>query len=601
MSRDHRDSYRNASKQAMKSSLENFKPKVVNASDPSSMRREAVESVLPDGANLSPKTALGSGFYGGFNGSSVGGGGNALFHAQRPYLPEYETPDRYYFPKNRLEANRYWRMFFRDDPLFGTAVEMYSQMMFSDFDIVFENESDKGIRNLLEDMCTGVEILNGLQNMVKEFLVIGEAFPHLFFNKEKGVWSHLDFLNPDLIEVVDAPLIDMDPILHFVPSDEHVKLFSDTSKEAREIQKKFPPEFLSKIRSKQKLHLSNKNVSYISRKLHMYDNRGTSLATRLWRIWMIEDAVANSTIAMFRRASSPLKVAKLGDPSMNYIPQPEEMNRVAEMLAQCELDPQSWFLYHYAINFETIGNQDRTVTYSREFDTIEKIKLIALGMSKSFVSGDASFANAKSGLQVFLRRLLSFRQFFENMWIYPKFLDPIIKVNDFHKPVPSEVRHRYRIRGRQDQQENYIRPKIIWRNNLDPKVDSDLLQAYGQLKNSGFVISDTTFGNAVGLDPIEEVKKKADEFLEKEKVLKDTLGDHYYHQFKQETSQTAQKPPGSAGSGAKPVGGPGGSPTGNGAISAPPGSNAGGGSSLGDDSPLGDSVDRGINPDLGSM
>ena len=602
---DYRDLYKDSSfNNRMAKRLDSWEPRVVSAGGKSQedfMRREALKGVLPDGASLMEKTGS-SGFYGANNfvGGSSGGGG-AMFHAQRPYLPEYESPDRYYFPKDRSSANRYWRMFYRDDPLFGTAVEMYAGMCFSDFDIVFENENDKNLKNMLQDMCEEVSLLSSLQDMIREFLVIGEAFPHLIFSKNKGTWTHLNLVNPDSLEVIDSPFVGMNPIISYLPDDALVRFFSDTSKEAREIQQRYPDSLIAKIRSKQKIRLDDKHVSFIPRKMHPYDVRGTSIATRLWRTWMIEDSVVNSTIATFRRFASPIKAILLGDPTTGYIPSPEQEAKVAQMLAQCELDPQSYFIYNYAIKFESWGDPSRAITYSREFDTLEKLKLMALGLSKSFISGETTFASSKSGLQVFLRRLLSMRQFFESVWIYPKFLDPIIKVNDMQKSSPSEVRHRYRIRRTSQEASDkglLIRPKIIWRNNLDSKVDNDLLQALGQIKNYGFPVSETTLGDAVGLDPIEEIKKKAIEFKEKDQAVSKILGDDLSKKFYQEQAAPAgTRPPGTPGGGAKPVSGPsvgGKPPAGQGTQSAPPGSNEGGGSELAGDGPLSDSVGQGV-------
>ena len=1004
------------SKQAK--SLESREPTLLGASDTYTARK-ALEEVLPEGSSLGPTSKISSsGFYGGMPwlGGSVGSGGNgsSLFHAQRPYLPEYESPDRYYYPTNRKEANRYWRFFYKMDPMFGTAIEMYSQMMFGEYDIIVGDEKDKGIRNALQGMCEKVRLLDNLQALVREFLVLGEAFPHLYFDKESGLWSYMSFVNPDDIEVIDAPFIKSEPILNYVPDEDMVDFFTDTSLESREVQKKYPSEFVNKVRSNQKIRLSNKNFSFIPRKLHPYDVRGNSIASRLWRIWMVEDAVYNATISIFRRfacfvagtkiltsdgikpveeihegmtvysgdgrlkevkaswshdveetvkikavgtellectpnhkfkiftyprtcrcgcgeelvkksggtprfyvsghhskfkrdsktgrfnnnsdswkilsekpyiriphdydpiqivkaedlqagdylliprnfdvcdievndenkakarllgyyvaegskrlvqrkpedrygvcftfspeeydthasdveslcdvvgvncrkrffrkndpdrlgvtticidnikdlwftnwlfkhgnvysqfkrlsqevmswpldlkkelligmyrgdghktkdghevsyatvspslayqlrlilaqlgicgcvwvqdksnegwsdvygvrsygddgnrylrdliwgeklevpdrnnslstwidndyvyvpitsveycnspvrvynmtvegdksyiangvasMNSPLKIMKLGDPNTGYIPSPEREAKLHQMLVQAESDPNATLVWDYAINFETWGDPGRAINIGREHDTIEKVKLVALGLSKSFLHGETTFSSSKAGLQVFLRRLLSLRQFFESVWIYPKFFQPIVEVNQWYKSTPPEVAHNYRIkRTAQELRERdlLIRPKIKWRNNLDPRVDADLLNALGQLKNMGFPVSNNTLGAAVAVDPDEEIKNKALEWKREKEISEEILGKTYYHQYKQEqqVQQQAKKPPGAPGSGAMPVS------TSKPSVSVegnPPGS---GDTTLGDNSPLSDSIEQGITRNM---
>ena len=554
-----------------------MKPRIMSA-DGTSRKREVAESVMRDGMTLSPLKKRAQAVSN-WTGSSFmnTGSGNSMFHTQRPYLPEFDSPDRQWYPIDRLEANYYWRLFYKTDPVFGTAVDMYSGMMISDFDIQLSNESDKTIENQLKNMCEKVNFLDKFQHMVKEFLVTGEAIPHCFFDSTEGIWSYLAFHNPDFIEIQDSPILDMEPIINFLPDDALRDLLTANTPESLEIRKRLPAEFVSKVLARQKIRMSPLNCSYVPRKLHPYDERGTSLASRLWRIWMVEDAVYNSTIATFRRHAAPIKVLKLGDPSTGWIPDPSTETDLLRMVAQAEMDPNAWLVYNYGVNFEAWGANDRAITLSREHDTIEKVKLLALGLSKAFMGGEITYSSSKSGLQVFLRRLLSLRQFFEKTWILPKFFAPIIAINDWTKSTPAEVNHRIRVkRTAQEAAEKglLITPKIKWRNKLDPSVDEETLRAYLQLKNFGFDISNDTVGSIVSLNWEDETRKKAQEFKQRDEILTNTLGPNLKQKYEQQAGAGA-KPPGGAGSGAKPPGGakaPGDKPT-----QGPPGSAEGGG------------------------
>ena len=311
---------------------------------------------------------------------------------------------------------------------------------------------------------------------------------------------------------------------------------------------------------------------------------------------MVEDAVYNSTIQTFRRAASPLKVLKLGDPNTGWIPSPDTEQKLLNMVTQAEMDPQSWICYNYGVNFETWGNTDRAITISREHDTIEKVKLLALGLSKGFMTGDVNYSAVKGGLQVFLRRLLSMRQFFESTWLMPKFFDPIVQINDWTKSVPSEVNHRYRIKRtaqEKSQQGLYISPKIKWKNKLDPSVDEEMLRAYGSLKNFGFTTSHETVGSTVSLDWEDELRKSAAEFKRKDEILNSVLGPALKTKYEQHNMPQQAKPPGQSGSGQAPMGSglrPATNP-----IARPPGGQPGEshppGSGPGNDGPMDESID----------
>ena len=959
-----------------------FEPKLIS-SDPSWQRREALKDILPQGSSFSDyqpsrKATL---FGGGLpEGSSTmpGGGGSSQYHMRRPYQPELDSPDRQDFPQDRKRANAYWRMFHKYDPCFGTAMDMYAEMLTSTFDIIIQEDTSSEIRDTLQYMCDEVSFIEKLRYIVREFLVLGEVFPHLFYDDELRIWTHIGFHNPDYMEVKDLPMISMDPILNVLPDASMKAALSENTPESRELRQKLPGEFVSKVLAGQKIRLSPTNCSMLARKLHPYDVRGTSLATRLWRIWMVEDAVYNATIAIYRRhacfvagtkvltnegtknieemkegdivvsgdgqfkkveaaweevadeivelkvagsektectanhrfkvwtkprtcacgcgqeltyeyggtprsfitghhnksirdpitgqflkeckdwkiyseepsvrvlssyepiqtlnaedikrgdflliprkfnesqvevnnetrlkarllgyyvaeggrvqiprlagmkygvnwafskaefdtwaedvvcsgielglnarkrfdckatdpiregvtrvfvdnvkdlwfaewcfkhggvhsktkvlseevmswplelkkelligmyrgdghksksgdsvfydsvstslvyqvrlilaqlgifgsiykqekgidhpnwndcyavcssgkggrtlrdmiwseklpeppsgnggswtwmdddyiyvqvlgvekrkettpvynltvegdhsyianglatLNSPIKVLKQGDATTGYIPDPSQETRMLEMLARAELDPNAWMCVNYAVNFEAWGTTQQAISIARDHDVIERIKLVGLGLSKSFMSGEVTFASAKSGLQVFLRRLLSMRQYLESTWIYPKFFKPICQMNGWKKAKPSEVTHRYRMKrtSQEIQEENLlIVPKLVWHNKLDPNLDEDLLRALGQIKQQfGIKVRKETVCNAVGVDWEEELAGHYKEFLTEEKIKTKILGATKSQEYDTQESAGGAKPPGTPGAGALPPG-----------------------------------------------
>jgi hypothetical protein len=274
------------------------------------------------------------------------------------------------------------------------------------------------------------------------------------------------------------------------------------------------------------------------------------------------------------------------------------------LLVSAEQDPQAWIATHYGVEFEAWGANERSGTISKENDSVEKIKLTGLGLSKSFISGEGTFANSKSGLQVFLRRLLSLRQYFEAVWIYPKLINPICEINGWTKSSPSDTSHGFRVKRGQESTDSSlsIKPRIRWKNKLDPMVDSDMLQAYQQLRGLGFPVSNDTIGTSVYLKWENELEKQAKEFKEKDEILAKVLGEKGKNLFKQneEKKNPGAKPMGQPGSGAMPPGAagkpPGAKPMDD--ASKPPGSAPGsmpnGPSSEGIEAPSGGGVPEGI-------
>lgn len=216
--------------------------------------------------------------------------------------------------------------------------------------------------------------------------VVGGIVGHnCFFDDAKGIWTYIALHNPDQLEVIDAPFIKMEPIVEFIPDDRLRAVLTSSNHLLRQVREQMPPELISRLIARQNIPLSPINMTFIPRRMHPYDTRGTSIISRMWRILMYEDGIYNASIATARRHAGPLKVAKLGNPQTGWIPSQEHEKRLLQLLAQAELDVNAWLVYHYGIQFEMVGTTDRIMNISQHHEVIERIKLIAMGISKCFV------------------------------------------------------------------------------------------------------------------------------------------------------------------------------------------------------------------------
>jgi SPP1 gp7 family putative phage head morphogenesis protein len=541
------------------------------SSNPNQNRRDIFGSELPKGANWDARRSAqmlsGGGGVPGLN-SSAGGGRN-MYTVQRPYQPEFESPDRQQYPVHRILANRYWRLFIKLDPVIGTGLDMYSEMPWSDVKLTGEGVEGE-IREVYETMWESCSVLSLMPSMVKEFLGIGEVIPHCFFDDKEGMWTYIALHNPDNLEVIDAPFIKMEPIVEFVPDDQLRAILTSSDPDLQAVRQNLPPELVAKLYARQNIRINTEvNATFIPRKLHPYETRGTSILSRMWRILMYEDAIFNASIQTARRHAGPLKIAKLGNPQTNWIPGPEQERRFAELVAQAELDPHAWIVYHYGLQLEAFGTTDRVMTINREWEIIERIKLAALGLSRSFLTGELTYASATAGLQVFLRRLQTMRSYFEQVWMRPKFFKPIAEINQFYKGTDAERSHGIRVKRTAQElreQGRLIIPKLDWANKLNPNVDKDLMDAYSSLEQQlGVRISKTKKMAVVNLSFEEELRKSIEEDKFENKIreeygVKDQKGNpKEIQQIIDKTDETKQKPgetpPGGSDQGSGETGG----------------------------------------------
>lgn len=227
--------------------------------------------------------------------------GGVFFSTPTPFQPEFGDPSKINFPIDRHQANRYWRLSYRTDPIVGSVIDMFAEMLTSDIDLYGEGVTGE-IKRAYEQAITDTNIVSMFQYFIKEFLVVGEVVPHLIFDESKGIWSDLIFHNPDQVNVLSSSFLNVPTILEFVPDEGLRKFITSQHPQVLDYIQTLPAEIVSAIASGQNVPLNTKfNVSFLARKLFPYDTRGTSIMPRMWQIDMYESACFNSAIATARR------------------------------------------------------------------------------------------------------------------------------------------------------------------------------------------------------------------------------------------------------------------------------------------------------------
>ncbi len=323
-----------ASIEALGDRMEQFLPSM--SSTQGSASKQFFEGILPEGANLDSRTHRRANIPSGATfGTGTGAFGSGLnVSTQRPYQPEFESMDRQAFPVHRILANRYWRLFYKLDPIIGSCIDLYAGMPWSDFQLTGEGVTGE-IKDAFELMCDETNILKTLEFMVKEFMVLGECIPHCFLDDNLGIWTHIALHNPDQLEVIDAPFIKMDPVISFIPDDRLRSVLTSNNNMLRKVREQMPAELIARLIARQNIPLSPINCTFIPRKLHPYDTRGTSILTRMWRILLYEDSqIPGTPITRPDGSNTPIEQIKLGDKIVGKDGDIQEITYISEKPAK---------------------------------------------------------------------------------------------------------------------------------------------------------------------------------------------------------------------------------------------------------------------------
>lgn len=356
--------------------------------------RPIVAGLTRTGTSLSSGASAGS--------MGLGGGNAAQSMAQSPLFYDYRwsTPDKYYFPRNRVVANSIWREVYKRDPAVATATDMYAELPWSEFDMT--GLDDGGVRRVYEDMFNSLNLVPKFTHFTRDYLITGELILHNIFNTSKGIWERTISHNPDYIDVAGMGMAVEQPLLWLRPTPEIQRLLTDEDPRVRKLRNALPRELVNAFRQKRKVPLDPLNTTYMPRINLSSDVRGWSLYTRLYRVIMYEDFIVNASLAVAQRNAAPLRIFKLGDPNSGWLPDADDEAAFAEMLSIAESDPLAAIIMHQHVSAELVGVSDRVLLISREWDFIERVKLLALGVSKSFLVGESSFACFEEGTPVSL-------------------------------------------------------------------------------------------------------------------------------------------------------------------------------------------------------
>jgi len=235
--------------------------------------------------------------YGGSAGSgaTLQGSGQSLAQSPLYYDYRWSTPDKFYYPKNRVVANSIWREVYKRDPAIATATDMYAELPWSSFDIT--GIDDKHVRQLYEDMFTDLNLVSKLPAFTKDYMITGELILHNIFNSTKGIWERVIPHNPDYVRVEGVGLAIEQPLLWLLPTPEIKRLINSTDPRVRRLQKLLPKEIINAFRANREVPLDALNTTYMPRLNSSTHVRGESLYTRLFRVIMYEDFIVNASLA----------------------------------------------------------------------------------------------------------------------------------------------------------------------------------------------------------------------------------------------------------------------------------------------------------------
>ncbi len=477
------------------------------------------------------KKALGPGGFGGFGGSSGFGfgGSSGGFGFGSPggrnthnrFNPVYDDLSEgsiieQFMPVDPRRLNRIWRRIKLQDPVAGPAIDLYSELPWSDFQLI--GIEDRQIAQVYQDALNAINLTAHMPEISAEFLSMGKVIGHLLMDESRGIWERMIIHDPDWIRVTPIPMPGFQPKLDIIPTPDMRNWAHSQDERDVEAQREVR-ELVSMIRAGQEIPLPPENTFYIPRRTAPYDVIGASAYTRIIMFVAYEKALVNATIAASRRRASRIRHITAGLDDV-WEPSKEELDDLSALFMQADEDPVGAIVVtRTGVTANEVGGSSPQdiVKISDEWQFLLQGKLNALGVSEAFLTGEATYNTLEQLMSVFLEKVKAHRKFFEHALIYEKLLKPLARRHGFVHRKKAELDHRIRI-AQDESEKRYILPTLAWEKSLRPVADRDYLEILQMMEEKGIPITKRTWTSAAGFD-LESEMEQFDDDLETTRQL----------------------------------------------------------------------------------
>ena len=482
-------------------------------------RRDASGYAQPvaETANL-----FGNSFNSGGNSTSV----NAL--AQNGLL--YDTMLNGVVGDNEKSNLRFYRDIYHHDQIPGAAVDLISTMPFSDFTL--EGCEDK---SRVEKYMSAIEALNFktlLPEIAIDHLVTGSVTATPVYKASSKKFVDIIAWRSEDCTVTPTPFLGVDPLITVRPSAE-VKTFLNSQAEYFvKMRQRMNPQMLAALQNDE-IELDPLTTIYVPRKTFTYNHTGTSYYKRILPLYLIEKALYRGTLIEAGRRQRSLLHLPMGDDM--WEPTPEEMQAIVALFQQADLDPLGAIVgTRSSVSPVELRQGGEFWKYHDLVEATASMKLRALGISESFLSGDATYNSMEVSLSVFVENLRAYRNMMTQKIFYGKLFPLIAYSNRFTKKAYDKNTVTANISGielKHDLNDATMLdlPRIHWEKALRPEADQAYLEVLGTLKEQGVPIGLATWAAAGGMTT-DQLVKEATADKELKKTLTKILGDDFVNE-----------------------------------------------------------------------
>lgn len=420
-------------------------------------------------------------------------------------------------------------LFYRDIYLFdntaGSAVDIQSSFPFSTWELRGLEEKELKV---FDDALARLNLMEMMPQISTAYLTDGFFCGSLVFNPKTK--QFMDTLIYDALQcaIIPSPFFNIDPTINVRVGQATQQFMHDTSEYARKYMRSMPRQFVEMLKSGA-FTLDPVTTLFVQRR-SLTDRAYVSYLHRILPMYLIEKTLFRGTLVEAQRRQRAMTHVTAGDD--NWTPSSEELHAIVDQFQMAEFDPMGgWISTRASVQATDVRPGGDFWKWTDMADILVPYKLRALGISESFMSGEASYAAAESAYSTFLESQNSYRTHLTNRVFYTKIFPLVAVVNGLYKD-PSK-----RARGGDIQnflfdstnRNNLKIPELHWHKSLEAKGEDNMFDLLEKASEKGVPVPLKMWMAAANMDP-ESLLRDLKEDTELRKQLEQFTGKNTTHE-----------------------------------------------------------------------
>lgn len=416
------------------------------------------------------------------------------------------------------EVQAIYRDIYFHDPIAGAAVDLKANLPWSDFNLIGADE------NQIKVFMDTIERLN-LKTLHVEMstdqMVSGAFLGSLVY--KNGGFSDVIPFDYAYAKVTPNPLYSEDPIIQVEVSPDLKSFVNSSIPAVKEIHSRLPQDIMTALRTAKEIDLDPLSTIYLPRTSLSTIQTGVSYFRRILPLYLIERVLYRGTLSeVTRRQRSTLHITA-GDE--DWIPTSEELSEIVGLFQSTEMDPiSSVVATRNSIQTNEIRSAGDFFKWTDVADQLSFMKMRALGINESFLSGDASYNTMEVAMSTFIEDLRTYRERETRRLYYDKLFPLIAVANNFYKEENKTTATRLqttRLMKTLNDTNNLVIPEVHWHKPLQPEADQSYMEILATLEEKGLPVPLRMWAAAGGynLDKIladqeadADISKKVEEY-----------------------------------------------------------------------------------------